>query len=71
MIKLKDLLNENYIALDLSEANAGYSSMLVQKDLSNKIYNAFIKLLEDIPQKDIPIKYLIGKMDLIKQINIV
>ena len=44
--------------------------MLVQKDLSNKIYNAFIKLLEDIPQKDIPIKDLIGKMDLRKQINI-
>ena len=71
MIKLRHLIDEinTCPVLDLSEANAGYSSKSLHNDIANKIFNAWRELLYDIADKKISLKILAEDGKLKRQID--
>ena len=71
MIKLRSIIDEIYKGplLDLSEANAGYSSTSLHADIAEKIFNAWWELLSDITDKKVPLKTLVDSNKLKKQID--
>ena len=57
MIKLKELLSlpTLYLYDDINEANSGYSDHVLHKEITDKIYNGWISLLESIDDKNSPL----------------